>query len=45
MHTLALFDDEAPLPDLRLGPQAVVLRAFALPRVDALRSCIDVIAA
>jgi alkylated DNA repair protein (DNA oxidative demethylase) len=45
MHTLALFDDEAPLPDLRLGPQAVLLRAFALPRVDALLPCIDAIAA
>lgn len=45
MHTLALFDDEAPLPDLRLGPQAVVLRAFARPRVDELLPCIDAIAA
>ncbi|MGJ7544352.1 DNA oxidative demethylase AlkB [Variovorax sp. LT1R16] len=45
MRTLSLFDDEAPLPDQRLGPQAVVLRAFARPSIDALLTCIDALTA
>lgn len=43
MHTLPLFD--APAPDQRLGPAALVLRGFALSRVHELLSAIDLITA